>query len=125
LDSCPVASETFDDEAAHQTPLHLRAAVHALAVATSAVTGMRRPPQPLRARTITRTAHFAARSTDSHRGKLTLARLVLLGVSVLALLTDVSALAATGIVGFGAGAVLLTGLVQRRKTRTRVNTPSR
>jgi patatin-related protein len=119
LDSCPVATETLDDEAKRRTPLYLRTATHALAVATSAATGMKQPPQPLRpafatARTITRTAYFAAKSTDGHRGKLTLAGLALLAVSALALLTDISVLGVAGIIGFGSGALLLAVSVGRK-----------
>jgi hypothetical protein len=119
LDSCPVAAETLDDGAKRRTPLYLRTATHALAVATSAATGMKQPPQPLRpafatARTITRTAYFAAKSTDGHRGKLTLAGLALLAVSALALLTDISVLGVAGIIGFGSGALLLAVSVGRK-----------
>jgi hypothetical protein len=119
LDSCPVATETLEDEAARRTPLYLRTVTHALAVATSAVTGMKQPPQPLRpafatARTITRIAHVAAKSTNGDHGKLTLAGLVLLALSVLALLTDISVLGLTGFVAFGGGTLLLALSVGRR-----------
>ena len=112
LKSCPVASETLKQEAKSRTPLYLRTLTHAVAVATSAATGMRKPPRSLRptfatARAVTQTAHVATNKTDGKRRWMTVVGLGLLAFGVLAMLTDVSVLGLTGIVAFAGGAVLL------------------
>lgn len=112
LSTCPVASQTLRQEARTRTPLYLRTITHAAAVATSASTGMERPPRSLRptfatARAVTQTAYVAANTTDGRRRMMTLVGIGLLAYGVLAMLTDILVLGLTGLVAFGAGAVLL------------------
>jgi hypothetical protein len=112
LDSCPVASETIADEARRRTPLFLRTATRVAAVATSAGTGVTKPPASLRptfatARTVTRTAHALTDVTHGRRRPMTFAGGVLVVVGVLAMLTDIALLGLSGFVLFAVGATLL------------------
>jgi patatin-related protein len=112
LASCPVASQTLAEEASRRTPLYLRTLTHTAAVATSAATGLKDPPASLRptfvsARAVTQTAYVITDQTDGKRRWMVLAGLGLLVLGVFAMLTNVILLGLTGLVMFGAGAVLL------------------
>ncbi|WP_199515483.1 patatin-like protein [Nucisporomicrobium flavum] len=112
LDSCPVAGETLREEARRRTPLFLRTATRAAAVATAAGTGMREPPRSLRptfatARAVTRTAYQAVDRSSGRRGPMVLTGLALLACGVLALLTDITLLGMTGVVACTTGALVL------------------
>jgi patatin-related protein len=112
LDSCPVAGESLKDEANRRTPLFLRTATQTAAVATSAATGMRKPPPSLRptftfARTVTRGAYVIANKTGGQRRQMTLVAVGLMAAGVLAMLTDITFFGVGGIATFGIGAVAL------------------
>lgn len=116
LDTCPVGAESISEEARSGTPLFLRTATHAAAVATAAGTGIGKPPASLRptvatARTVTRTAYIAANRAQGRRRAMTFIGLGLLTYGVLALLADVSVLGVTGLVAFGSGAVVLAFVI--------------
>ena len=112
LNGCPVPSETLADEAQRRTPLFLRTATHAAAVATSAATGMKEPPASLRptfatARTVTRAAHAITDVANGKRRPMTITGAVLLAAGALAMLTDIAVLGLSGFVLFAVGAILL------------------
>jgi hypothetical protein len=112
LDACPVAAETIAREAKERSPLFLRTATHAAAVATAAGTGVGTPPTSLKptfttARTVTRTAHAVANRTRGRHRTMTLVGLGLLAGGVLGLLTDITAFGLTGLIAFASGAVVL------------------
>ena len=112
LESCPVASETLKQEANPPTPLYLRTVTHVAAVATSAATGLKDPPSSLRptfatARAVTQTAYVVTNKTDGRRMWMTVVGIGMLVFGLLAMLANVILLGLTGIVVFGAGAVLL------------------
>ncbi|MEV4703369.1 patatin-like protein [Actinoplanes sp. NPDC049316] len=112
LDSCPVPGETLREEARRRTPLFLRTATRAAAVATAAGTGMADPPRSLRptfatVRAVTRTAYQAVDRSSGRRGPMVLSGLALLACGVLALLTDITLLGLTGMVACATGAVVL------------------
>jgi hypothetical protein len=112
LDACPVAGETIAREAKERSPLFLRTATHAAAVATAAGTGVGTPPTSLKptfttARTVTRTAHTVANRARGRQRTMCLWGLGLVAGGVLGLLTDLTLFGITGLVAFAAGAVVL------------------
>ena len=112
LDSCPVGQETIAQEAKERTPLFVRTATQAAAVATAAGTGVGSTPTSLKptfttARTMTRTAYTVANQTRGGRRAMTLVGLALLVGGALALLTNVTVFGLAGLVIFGAGAIVL------------------
>ena len=112
LDACPVAAETIAREAKERSPLFLRTATHAAAVATAAGTGVGTPPTSLKptfttARTVTRTAHTVANRARGRHRTMALVGLGFLAGGVLGLLTDISLFGFTGLLAFAVGAVLL------------------
>jgi hypothetical protein len=112
LDDCPVGEERITEEAKERTPLFIRTATQAAAVATAAGTAVGPTPASLRptfatVRTITRTAFAVADRTHGVRRTMGLTALVVLAVGVLALLTHVSWLGFSGLVLIGAALVLL------------------
>jgi patatin-related protein len=112
LNDCPIPSETFADEAQRRTPLFLRTATHATAVATSAGTAMKKPPASLRptfatARTVTRAAHAVTDTAHGRRRPMTITGAVLVVAGALAMLTDIAVLGLSGLVLFAVGATLL------------------
>ena len=112
LVSCPVAGESLEDEAKRRTPLFQRTATHTAAVATSAATGMSKPPPSLRptfmfARTITRGAYVIATKTGGRRRQMTLVAVGLMAAGMLAMLTAITFLSVGGIATFGIGALAL------------------
>ena len=112
LDGSPVARETIVAEAEARTPLFVRTATQAAAVATAAGTGVGTPPASLKptfvtARTITRTAYTVADRTRGGHRAMTLVGLAMLVGGTLALLTNITVLGLTGLVIFATGAVVL------------------
>jgi hypothetical protein len=113
LDTCPVAAETLRAEAGKRTPLYLRTVTQAVAVATSAVSGISNaPPASLRptlatARAATQGAYVAAREADGRRRRTTLIGAFLLLVGVLAMLAHAVIFGLGGLVLFATGALLV------------------
>ena len=112
LDGCPVARETIVEEAKDRTPLFVRTATQAAAVATAAGTGVGTPPASLKptfatARTVTRTAYTVADLTRGAHRWMTIVGLAMLVGGTLALLTNITVLGLTGLVIFATGAVVL------------------
>ena len=116
LGSCPVPTETFEDQ--RGTPLFLRTVTRSVAVATAAGTAMKQTPASLRptfatARSITQTAYLATDRTRGNQRVMTFAGAGLLVCGVLAMLTHTVWLGLPGLVMFGAGALLLALCIGR------------
>lgn len=112
LRSCPVPDETLAQERDRGTGTFLRTSSHTIAVATSAATGLRKPPASLRptfatARTITRGAYVALDKIGGERPRALLAGAGFLVVGVLAALTSIGWLEAAGLAAIGVAALLL------------------
>lgn len=112
LNGCPVGRERIIDEAKERTPLFIRTATQAGAVATAAVTGATRTPTSLKptfatARTITRTAYAVANQARGTRKRMVQFGLGMLILATVALFTSVPMVGLPAVVLFGAGAVVL------------------
>jgi patatin-related protein len=112
LSGCPVPRETIAEEARQRTPLFVRIATQAAAVATAAGTGVGTPPTSLKptfttARTVTRTAYTVANQTGGKRRNMTLVGLAFLVGGTLAMLADIPLLGMTGLAAFAVGAVVI------------------
>jgi hypothetical protein len=118
LPKCPVTDETLQDESKRKTPLFLRTLTQTVAVATAAATVMKQPPASLRptfatARSITQTAYIATDKSHGKRRTMAFLGVALLVIGVLAMLTKSLWLGLSGIILFGAGAVMLAACIGR------------
>ena len=117
--TCPVGRERILEEAKEPTPLFVRTATQAAAVATAAGTAIGPTPTSLKptfatARTITRTAYTVANRARGRRRRMALFGLVMLAVATAGLFTSVPFVGLPAIVLFGAGAIVLAfGVGQR------------
>jgi patatin-related protein len=120
LPTCPVAGERLDGEVS--SPLFLRTVTKTAAVATAAGANLKQTPAALRptfatARSITRTAYVATDKTHGQRRRVLLVGAIMLGVGLLAMLTNTVLLGLPGLVLFGAGAVMVAAAVWRSLPR--------